>query len=516
MNTMQFLNALTDIENRYLLSAQELLGYTQPRPQRHRLRSRLIILAAVIALIAASFTTAMAVSPAFREAVFRFFVAEQKEIIPKMDPFNEIDPTTMEVEKDPFEIGGIIQATYVHYPMYSHARNGVFMVCTDEVMMNSGNHYDAYYVEGQDVIKLEAQHFSQDYQILGNDIHMEFDWVEHNGIVSYTYIDAEVPFRKPNLSGDASATLFTIDLELPGGLGNTAYPVLINVRTGELTDICAGTGVEKLPNLYQAAISEDLTKLLLVDWDGKLYYLDILNKQLHHVDELSGEKTTECALVGNTLACWALEGASIEEPNLGTYRAWSIDLSTFERRELFSGIPATATTSYDVWSETYELYRNAPDVWEKISGGKELKPLGCAGLHFIDGFSKTSHWGNMYAGTCFALEVDSNRNVFVIDLATGEKNTIPGFLWPEMEYPYITCDPSPDGKKLLIYTYNLDGYFDTIGVLDFEKKCYNVFDRQNLGKANEHTVYWFDNDSIIVDTKDEAGTMDYYIYQLLP
>lgn len=516
MKTMQFLDALTDIENRYLLSAQELLGYTHQRPRHRRLRSRLILIAAVISLIAASFTTAMAVSPTFREAVYRFFVTEEKEIIPEFDPFDEISPTTMEVEQEPITIGGTIQATYVHFPMQSHARNGVFMVCTDEVMMNSGNHYDAYYVEGRDVIKLESRHFSQDYRILGNDIHMEFDWVERNGTVSYTFVDSDVPFRKSNLAGDASATLFTVDLELPDGLGNTAYPVLINVRTGELTDICAGTGVEKLPNICQAAISEDLTRLLLVDWDGNLYYADLTAKQLYSVDALSGEKTAECALAGDTLACWALDGASIEEVNLGTYRAWSIDLNTLECKELFSGIPATATTSYDVWSETYELYQNAPGIWEKIGGGKELEPLGCAGLHFIEGFSKTSHWGNMYAGTRFAIEVDPDRSVYVIDLATGEKSSIPGFLWPETEYPYITCLPSPDGKKLLIYTYNTDGYFDSIGVLDFDKKCYNVFDRQNLGKAHEHTVYWFDHNSIIVNTKDEAGTKDYYIYQLLP
>lgn len=516
MNATQLLDALTDIDNRQLLSAQELLGYAQSRSRRRSLRSRLILVAAVIALLAASFTTAMAVSPTFREAVYRYFVAEQKEIIPEFDPFDEIDPTAMEVERDAIDIGGIIQATYVHYPMYSHARNGVFMVCTDEVMMNSGNHYEAYYVEEENFLKLESQHFSQDYQIMGNDIHMEFDWVEHNGIVSYTYIDADVPFRKANLSGDASATLFTVDLELPGGLGNTAYPVLINVRTGELTDICAGTGVEKLPNLYQAAISEDLTKLLLVDWDGEIYYVDLVARQLYRVDELSGEETAECALIGDSLACWALEGASVEDVNLGTYRAWSIDLNTLERRELFSGIPATATTSYDVWSETYELYQNAPGVWEKLSGGKELEPLGCAGLHFIEGFSKTSHWGNMYSGTWFAIEVDNSRNVYVIDLTTGEKSSIPGFLWPETEYPYITCDPSPDGKKLLIYTYNMDGYFDSIGVLDFEKKSYNAFNRMNLGKAHEHTVYWFDHNSVIVNTHDDAGTMDYYIYQLLP
>lgn len=515
MNSTLLLEAFTDIDNRYILSAQETLGYLH-QPRHRTLRSRLILIAAVIALVAASFTTAMAVSPTFREAVFSFFSISQSEIIPELDPFDEIEPDSMEVANAQIDIGGVIEATYVHYPMQSHARNGIFMVCTDEVMMNSGNHYDAYYVEDREFIKLEEHTFSQDYHILGNDIHMEFQWTEHNGEVDFTYVDSEVPFSKQNLAGDATATLFTLSLELPGGSGYTNYPVLINVRTGELTDICAGTGVEELPGLYQAAISKDLTKLLLVNWDNDLYYVDLIERQLYKVDDLSGEHAEECSLIGNTLTCWVLEGDSIEEATLGTYRAWTIDLNTMERRDLFSGMSATAATSYDVWSNTYGVLQDAPDAWNRISGGMELSSLTCEGLHFIDGFNMTSHWGNMYAGSTFAIEVDASRNVYVIDLATGEKLLIQGFLWPEIEYPYIECSPSADGEKLLIYTYNTEGYFGSIGVFDFSKKSYTEFSRQNLGRANEHTIYWFDNDSIIVATSGESESQDYYIYRLLP
>lgn len=516
MTSTHLLEAFTDIDNRYILSAQETLGYLNPQPKHRRLRSRLILIAAVIALVAASFTTAMAVNPAFREAVFSFFGIPQSEIIPDLDPFDEIEPDSMEVEDDKIDIGGVIEGTYIHYPMQSHARNGIFMVCTDEVMMNSGNHYDAYYEENGEFIKLEERTFSQDYHILGNDIHMEFEWVEHNGNVSYTYVDSDVPFRKPNLAGDVTATLFTLEIALPSELGYTSYPVLINVETGEVTDICAGTGVENLPGLYQAAISEDLSKLLLVDRDENIYYVDLNTRQLYRVDDLAGEHVEKCSLISDTLACWVLESDSIEEGKLGTYRAWAIDLNTFERKELFSGIPATAATSHDVWSNTYGVFADAPEAWDSISGGLVLAPLTCEGLHFIDGFNMTSHWGNMYAGSTFAIEVNLDRTVYVIDLATGEKSIVKGFLWPDMEYPYITCSPSADGEKLLIYTRTMEGYYGSIGVLDFSRKSYTEFSRQNLGKVNEHTIYWFDNESIIVDTKDDGNSKDYYIYRLLP
>ena len=520
MNSRNILDALNNIDDDHILAAQKKLGYdrdTQSDPiplgrRQRTFRKTAALFAAVLAMMAVLFTAAFAASPEFREMVYTFFGITEPEVIPEMTPGEETDPGNMEVEENRVTIGGVIEGTYIHYPAFSNARNGIFMVCTDEVMMNSGNHYDAYYEENGEFIQLEEHTFSEDYHILGNDIHVGFEWVEHKGNVSFTYVDGEVPFRKFNLAGDVSATLFTLDIDLPGELGNTSYPVLINVATGELTDICAGTGVEQLPGICQAAISEDLTRLLLVDWDENLYYVDLIAKQLYCVDDLAGTHVEECALVGDTLACWVLEGASIEEAALGTYRIWSVDLTTMERRELFSGIPATAATSYDVWSNAYDI---PLELWEAIGGGAERKQLTVEGLHFIDGFSRTSHWGNMYSGSKFAVEVDSSRNVYIIDLATGERTIVDGFLWPEMEYPQIQCVPSADGEKLLIYTTTREGYYGSIGVLDYFQRTYLEFSRENLSGMNEHTIYWFDNSSIIVATSHREDSVDYYVYRLL-
>lgn len=520
MNNSTILDAMTHIENEYILSAGKKLGYGEnahgstPSVERNRwsFRRTAALLAAVLVMTAALLTAAFAASPEFREMVYTFFGIGEPEVIPEKTPGEESTPGDMKVEENRVTIGGTIEGTYIHYPAFSAARNGIFMVCTDEVMMNSGNHYDAYYEENGEFRPLEEYTFCRDYHILGNDIHMEFEWVEHNGNVSFTYVDGDVPFRKSNLAGDVSATLFTLDIDLPGELGNTNYPVLINVETGELTDICAGTGVERLPGICQAAISEDLTRLLLADWDGNLFYVDLPAKQLYSVDDLAGTHVEECAFAGDTLACWVLEGDSIQEGKLGTYRAWSVDLATMTCRELFSGISATAATSYDVWSNAYDV---PPELWEEIGGGMEREPLTWEGLHFIEGFSRSSNWGNMYAGSKFALEVDSGRNVYVIDLATGERAVIDGLLWPEMEYPRIQCVPSADGEKLLIYTTTMEGYFGSVGVLDYGTKCYTEFSRENLSGKNEHTIYWFDNSSILIATSDREDSRDYYVYRLL-
>ena len=56
----------------------------------------------------------------------------------------------MYVEPEKSSIGGVIEGSYVHVPTASYARNGVFTICTDEVEMKQGSHYDAYYEENGD------------------------------------------------------------------------------------------------------------------------------------------------------------------------------------------------------------------------------------------------------------------------------------------------------------------------------------------------------------------------------
>lgn len=508
MNSMLILDALGSVDDAYILSAAQRLGYTQSSGRRtFPMRRFAACIAAVLLLLSTSFVTAMAVSEEFREFIYSFFRAEEPEVVPAHTtpiPESSVPPEDqMAVEPEKIVIGDVIESTYVHTPMASHARNGVFLICTDEVMMNSGNHYDAYAEENGELVKLEEYTFSEDYTILGNSFHVEFQWVDANGTCVYTYIDSHALWGKPNLSGPLEATLFTFPCQITGADGTeyaTSYPVLINLRTGELTDILAGAGVENIPGIYQAAISEDLTRMVLVTWDEDLYYVDIPANKLYSVDELSGEHAEECALTGTTLTCWKLEkDPDLKHPEytLGTFKIWTIDLNTMERRDLYDAIPSTADAEYASWAYSSD-------------SGKRV-----AGLHFIEGFNRTSHWGNMYSGSKFAVEVNEARNVYVIDLATGQKSIIEGFQWPELQYPDIECIPSPDGEKLLIQWRTSQTYYDYIGVLDFSAGTYIEFSRENLNDVNEHTIYWFDNESILIATGHHEDTTDYYIYRLL-
>lgn len=472
MNSKQILFAMNNISSEYILSAQKKLAYDRddvPKGQMqvkgHRtIRRTLSLAAAVILILSVCFTTALAVSPEFREFVFAFFNITEPEIIPEIVP-DESAPNNMEVEGNKINIGGVIEGTYIHFPNMSAVRNGIFTVCTDDVQMNSGSQYDAYYEKDGEFIRLEEKTFDQTYNLFGNDIHVTFDWVEHNGTVATTFIESEAPFVKFSGAGDVTSTLMWLQIDPPGEETFGYYPVLINVRTGDLTDICAGLGIEKLRQIRQAAISDDLTQMLVVDWDGNIYYADLVGRKLYSVDDLLGQKCAACVLVDGMLVAWG--------ENYGTVTVRAFDPATWESLETYSGQP-----------------------------------------DFISGFDTTIHSSQMYLGTCFALEIDTNQDVYVIDLLNGQRSIIDGFKWQQNSEVFTECVPSADGKKLLIYSRGATTYYESIGVLDFNNRTYISFSRENVGNVNEHAVYWNENDSIIIETSTTDGIKQYYLYKV--
>ena len=201
----------------------------QHKPRIGSVNQKFTALLAAVLIIILSIATAMAVSPDFRELVFRFFHIEQTQVIPDSSIGTDLSVDDMFAE-DPIIIGDVIEGNYVHTPVSTHARSGIYIVCTDEVEMRQGSHYDGYYIENGEFIKLEEHTFQQNYTLYGNDLHLEFDWVEHNGAVSITYVEPNDIFRKDNESGDASAALCTLQLTWQDEEDShgTSNPVLLN------------------------------------------------------------------------------------------------------------------------------------------------------------------------------------------------------------------------------------------------------------------------------------------------
>ncbi len=529
MKAMDFIELFGGVREEFVLSAGEKLCPTKKKSKKPW-RRRLVILVAAVILLLGTATTVVAANPELRALIVSFFKVEEQETIPPATEATQPQETqpgqTLPEEPEPTQpptvpiitehstLSGVITRTYIQAPVQSHANGGALLICTDEVMMNAGNHFDVYRVDEGGLVKLENHDFSQDYEILGNKIHLEFTWADYNGACVISYIDADAPVFFRSNAGPLEATLVHLRLSIPVGdtWESCYYPVLINIRTGELTDVLAGTGASTIGGLQQGAISEDGTKMLLSRDDGTLYYADLEKKLLRDVETLSGEKADACVLAGNSLVCWALTGDSIQPVSFGEYRVWTIDLDTLTREDSFT-MEATAFTSHAVWSETYDLYHDAPALWEAWYGG-DLPPMTPYGLVELTGFDGSFHGSAMFPGSPYAVAVDGERNVIVIELETGLRYLIQDFTWPEGDYPNVGCIPSPDGRKLLIYVRGADRYYTSVGILDYEAKTYTQFSRENLSELNEHTIYWFDNDHVLIGTGYSGDTREYYLYGL--
>lgn len=483
MNNQILLDAIGGIDDRFISSAQQkLMKYQhceeiQKRPRRSLKRSMIVLVAAIMMLMG-SFTVAMAASPEFREAVFSFFGIEQPEVVPEHETDHVLTPDDMVVDDTKTNIGGVIEGIYLHTPIASYAEAGVFLICTDEEQMKQGSHYDAYREENGELITQETHHFNKTLEVNGFTFQTDFEWTDVNGRTIITYMEPSAQYFIDDFAGSPEKTLVLFycwtqnDEE---GYRFTNYPAFLNLKTGAVTDVLAGTGAENIEGILKAATSKDQSKMLFITEEQTVYYIDLISKKLYNVTGLSGESITDCTLVNDSLVCWRNEDEASESGSFGKYRAWSIDLSTFEKKEMM--IPSDRETLFL-------------------------------------GFNTPFATGNMYAGSCFAVQVDSARNTYIVDLENGTTTEIPDFEWPG-SFPYIGGVPSPDGRKLLIFGEKTGNVFDYIGVLDFDRKVCIQFSRENNNAVNEHSAYWFDNDKIVVRTDSSEISTDYYVYELL-
>lgn len=477
MNRNDLYNSFLEIEEDILMRSEVA---AQRKPGRISWRRQLVALVALILLALLSVGTAMAASPGFRERVFRFFHIDPVETIPPSPADWEDTPDHILAEPG-ISVGDVLQGQYVHTSVATLAQDGVFLVCTDEGHTRQGSHYDAYYESQGTFIRLEEQSFDREYVLHGTTFRVRLDWAEYNGKTILTWVDEDGNFRIPGNGGNPSGQLIQFTFASTNENGEyveSGYPALLDLRTGELHDVLAGTGGDDLPCIRNAAISQDRTKMLLCSLTGEdytLFYVDLTAGKMYSLEELSGERVDACSLLENSLACWSLTD--------GCYRAWRIDLTTHQRTELFDSLPDAAAD-----------------------------PEGNGGIVFLMGFDSWVHEGNSYTGSTFALEVDEGRNVFGIDLETGQKMPIEGYVWTEDTQQI----PSPDGWKLLLAERPEGQDYTYVGVLDFRQGIFAEFSREN--RQGEYLAYWFDEDTVIIcaEVTPESLCSDYCLYRLLP
>ena len=123
MNPDKLLDAIGMLDDRHFEAGKK----TRVIPWRRRL----IVLVAAALMVILSVGTAMAVSPEFRELVFRFFRVDGVQTIPESTVGADISVDDMFAEPS-IRIDDIIEGKYVHTPVATHARSGIYLVCTDD------------------------------------------------------------------------------------------------------------------------------------------------------------------------------------------------------------------------------------------------------------------------------------------------------------------------------------------------------------------------------------------------
>lgn len=201
----------------------------------------------------------------------------------------------------------VIPEVYKYKQLRPVENCGVFHLCADPVEMNQGSHYDAFAVNADGALEqLEETQFNNAYTLDGNRYHLSFDWAEHDGIKTVTYIPADMEASMLTLSDQDSKSLFLLRWHI--GEDDTVYsyyPVLLDLESGELTDLLANCRLGSLSQICNAAFSPDHSGLLLAREGGAIYYCNLKTNTVYSLDELSGEPVKACTVTGDKIICWS-------------------------------------------------------------------------------------------------------------------------------------------------------------------------------------------------------------------
>ena len=435
-------DAIGDIDGAYIESAARRLGhYIAPGGGRRlagrTLRRVLAGLAAAAALLVLGTLTAVAVSEPVREAVLGFLGFEYSESVPDVIP----EGTPVSPEGAPFRtgsetFGGGVSANYYSIPYsVTEPRYGFFF-----------NGTDVWAEDGGEFTQLATKRFDKTLSVRGREVRVTFDYAEHGGACALAWCEIEqlwagwTPVSR-FFSPEAMVITCYIDGE--------NYPVLLDPATGEYADILAGSGLSTLPFNSGYAVPDGSGALVRVE--GTWVWYDAERGELTDLFDVSGEHPDFCSLVGGTIACFRYRGSGEEQ----TVHGWSIDLSTFERRNLFDDMPA---------------------------GGIIL-------CHAED-FSSP--------GARFAILLDGGDAVETLDLETGERTPLDGIEMPALPFTAYTPYAGPDGTEIALVTTGTSGHCENITVIDGETGRYYSLDRENDHRIYERWFNWYDADSVAV------------------
>ena len=428
---------------------RDSLGTPAPRPRRRR--AGLTALAAAAA-IACTFLVAMAASPQLRAAVLTFLRLEETEQVPA--PTGE-QPDQPELTQN--TIGQQVEVQYIRLPDGFGWSYGDNVLCQAE-RADDGTVLDFHYwaAEGDELIPLETSttHFSTVWD--GMTYTDTVYWCEYEGEVScYNNGTAgmalDCDFYVSSIGGRTDAVLLT--LSQGSQMDYRQYPVLLDLATGEVTDLLDGTGWETAAPLTEVQWTDDLSAAILSSDRTGWFYCDRAANTTVSLNELTGLEVFSAYFAeDSTLILLTLSG---QDGNCCDVWTWQPDSGTLT--QTFSQLPV------------YQRHEEPSYGFQFFFGGGR------------------------------GIYVTEDGSVSVLDLVTGETTAVESFSLAQWDTPTFIANPS--GTKVLFASHGgqADGLgISSLGVMDLEAGTFTLLDRDSDASLHEASLGWFDEDRVVI------------------
>lgn len=245
------------------------------------------------------------------------------------------------------------------------------------------------------------------------------------------------------------------------------YPVLLDLETGEVTDLLGGTGWEKAAPLTDVRWTDDLSAAILSSDRTGWFYCDRTAQTTTALDELTGLEVFS--------AWFGQDGALIlltrSGPDGECYDVWTWQPENGQLKRTFSQLPV------------YQSREETPHGFQFFFGGGR------------------------------GIYVAQDGTVSVLDLVTGGTTIVEDFLLSQQENATLIANAS--GTKVLFASY--DGHADglgisSLGVMDLEKGVFTLLDRENYDALQEGSLSWFDEDRVAITAHGKEDYNETYLY----
>lgn len=430
---------------------RDTLDAPAPASRPRKRRAGLAALAAAAA-VACTFLVAMAASPQLRTAVLILFRLEEAEQVPAPTGGTAETP-----ELTQSTIGRQVEAQYISLPAgfgWSYGNGVLYQAERADDGSILAFHYWTVGADGLIPLETHTTEFTAVWD--GVTYTDTVYWCEYGGEVS-CYNNGTVGMALDYdctvsaLAGCTGKALLT--LSQGSQIDYRAYPVLLDLDTGEVTGLLDGTGWEVAAPLTQVQWADDLSAAIL-----------------------SGDRTGwfYCDRDANTTV------SLNERTGLEVFSAYFADDSTL----ILLTLSGPDGDCCDIWT------------WQPDSGilTQTFSELPVYQRH------EEQSWGfQFFFGGGQGIYAAEDGTVSVLDLVTGETTAVEGFSLAQWDAPTFIANFT--GTKVLFASHGgqADGLgISSLGVMDLEAGAFTLLDRDSGAGLHEASLGWFDENRVAI------------------